>query len=98
MLHLAPSWQSSEKHVRLKTIMQDRPDLIASELSGLAFDALQQCFRHADVQRMIYELRAPDPDIYEDICIFVDPAAGGPSSDYGIMSIVRKRGMLIVSA
>jgi hypothetical protein len=31
--------------MRLKTVMQDRPDLIASELSGLAFDALQQCFR-----------------------------------------------------
>lgn len=46
MLHLVPSWQSSDKHVRLKTVMQDRPDLIASELSGLAFDALQQCFRH----------------------------------------------------
>ena len=45
MLHLVPSWQSSDKHVRLKTVMQDRPDLIASELSGLAFDALQQCFR-----------------------------------------------------
>lgn len=75
---------------------QDRPDLIASELSGLAFDALQQCFRHVDVQRMVYELQAPDPDIYEDICIFVDPAAGGPSSDYGIMSVVRKRGLLVV--
>ena len=45
MLHLVPTWQSSEKHVRLKKVMEDRPDLIASELSGLAFDALQQCFR-----------------------------------------------------
>lgn len=24
MLHLVPSWQSSSKHIRLKTIMQDR--------------------------------------------------------------------------
>jgi len=46
MLHLVPSWQSSDKHVRLKTVMQDRPYLIAYELSGLAFDALQQCFRY----------------------------------------------------
>lgn len=45
MLHLVPSWQSSEKHIRLKKVMEDRPDLIASELSGLAFDSLQQCFR-----------------------------------------------------
>ena len=46
MLHLVPSWQSSEKHIRLKKVMEDRPDLIASELSGLAFDSLQQCFRY----------------------------------------------------
>ena len=45
MLHLVPAWQSSEKHIRLKKVMEDRPDLIASELSGLAFDSLQQCFR-----------------------------------------------------
>ena len=45
MLHLVPAWQSSEKHMRLKKVMEDRPDLIASELSGLAFDSLQQCFR-----------------------------------------------------
>jgi hypothetical protein len=31
--------------MRLKKVMEDRPDLIASELSGLAFDSLQQCFR-----------------------------------------------------
>lgn len=46
---------------------------------------------------MIYELEAPVPEIYEDVSIFVDPAAGGPSSDYGVMSVVRKRGMLVVS-
>lgn len=49
MLHLVPSWQSSEKHVRLKKVMEDRPDLIASELSGLAFDSLQQCFRYLSI-------------------------------------------------
>ena len=54
MLHLVPSWQSSERHVRLKKVMEDRPDLIASELSGLAFDSLQQCFRYADDACMSY--------------------------------------------
>ena len=32
MLHLVPAWQSSDKHERLHVIMQDRPDLIVSEL------------------------------------------------------------------
>lgn len=97
MLHLVPAWQSSDKHIRLKKVMEDRPDLIASELSGLAFDSLQQCFRKADVERMLFELAAPNPIIYEDLYIFVDPAAGGPSSDYAIMTVTRNRGSMVVS-
>jgi hypothetical protein len=42
MLHLVPMWQSEERHRKLKIMMQDRPDLIQSELAGLAFDSLQQ--------------------------------------------------------
>lgn len=53
--------------------------------------------RKADVERMIYDLKTPIPVIYEDIFIFVDPAAGGPGSDYGIMSVTRSRGILVVS-
>jgi hypothetical protein len=30
MLHLVPRWQSSDKHVKLKTIMQDRPGVTIS--------------------------------------------------------------------
>lgn len=75
MLHLVPSWQSSSKHIRLKTIMQDRPDLIQSELSGLAFEALQQAFRSKDVENMMV-LPPPPISMYESISIFVDPAAG----------------------
>ena len=45
---------------------------------------------------MIYELRAPVSVIYEDLFIFIDPAAGGPSSDYGIMTVTRNRGILVV--
>ena len=48
MLHLVPVWQSEERHRKLKIMMQDRPDLIQSELAGLAFDSLQQVFRKAD--------------------------------------------------
>lgn len=34
----------------LKNAVQDRPDLIQSELAGLAFDSLQQVFRKADIK------------------------------------------------
>ncbi len=45
---------------------------------------------------MIYKLSPAAPQLNESICIFVDPAAGGPSSDYAIMSIVRSRGIMTV--
>ena len=57
LLHLVPRWQSSERHRRLKVVMQDRPDLIESELSGLAFDSLQQCFRPADIEVCVFAQR-----------------------------------------
>lgn len=96
MLHLVPRWQSSERHLRLKTIMQDRPDLIESELSGMAFESIQQVFRPADVDAMLYNI-VPDMDeTNERIFIVIDPAAGGPRSDYAIFSFVRKRGRVTV--
>ena len=53
MLHLVPSWQSEERHRKLKIMMQDRPDLIQSELAGLAFDSLQQVFRKSLIVRTL---------------------------------------------
>lgn len=96
MLHLVPRWQSSQKHERMKLVMQDRPDLIQSELAGLAFDSLQQAFRPADIEVMMIT-EAMKAQITEPIFIFIDPAAGGPSSDYCILSLTRNRGMITVS-
>lgn len=95
MMHLVPRWQSSERHLRLKTIMEDRPDLIQSELSGVAFDSLQQTFRSTDIEVMFRQL-PPDLVLNEPIYIFIDPAAGGPASDYCCLSITRYKGMVTV--
>jgi hypothetical protein len=95
MLHLIPRWQSSERHTRLKTIMQDRPDLIESELSGLAFDSLQCCFRSADIEVMYTQPGLP-PVFNEPIYIVIDPAAGGPGSDYAAISFTRNKGLIQV--
>jgi hypothetical protein len=73
LLHLVPRWQSSERHKRLKIVMQDRPDLIESELSGLAFDSLQQCFRPGDIDAL-FEIEAMNPPLNDDIYICIDPA------------------------
>lgn len=93
MLHLVPSWQSSARHERLKVVMEDRPDLIKSELAGLAFDGEQSIFREEDIERL-FALPPYPSYISEDLFIMIDPAAGGPSSDYAFLSFCRYRGMV----
>lgn len=56
-------------------MMQDRPDLIQSELAGLAFDSLQQVFRKMDIALMF---DTPPLEFRREqmIWIVIDPAAG----------------------
>jgi hypothetical protein len=91
MLHLVPRWRSSEKYERLRVVMSDRPDLIESELSGLAFDSLQQCFRPGDIEAM-FTIGTMPPVLHNEIFIIVDPAVGGPHSDYALVSFQWDRG------
>ena len=95
MLHLVPRWQSGERHRKLKTIMQDRPDLIESELSGIAFDSLQQCYRAEDIEAIFTQDPLP-PLLHDEIFIIIDPAAGGPGSDYSLVSFQRNRGNVTI--
>jgi hypothetical protein len=92
MLLQTPMWQSEERHRKLKIMMQDRSDRIQSELAGLAFDSLQQVF--------IAIAMALKPLLMDDnryVLLVIDPAAGGPQSDYVIVSIVRGRCSVTVS-
>ena len=77
--------------------MQDRPDLIESELSGLAFDSLQQVFKPEHLEVM-FNQPAPAAVVNEDIHLFIDPAAGGPYSDYAMLSVTRQKGLITVRA
>jgi hypothetical protein len=82
MLHLVPMWQTEERHRKLKIMMHDRPDLpdlIQSELAGLAF-------RKSDIAIAIALEPLPMPDS-PFVFLVIDPAAGGPQSDYAILSI-----------
>ena len=38
----------------------------------------------------------PPPVLNEAVYLFIDPAAGGPQSDYAILSVTRQKGMLTV--
>jgi hypothetical protein len=76
-------------------MMQDHPDLIQSELAGLAFDNLQQVFRKSDIAIAMALTPLPLPD-NPFVFIVIDPAAGGPQSDYAMVSICRDRGNVTV--
>jgi hypothetical protein len=70
-------------------------DLIESELSGLAFDSLQQCFRPEDID-MLFTHEPMPPLLNDDIYIVIDPAAGGPGSDYALVAFQRNRGNVTI--
>ena len=74
---------------------QDRQDLIESELSGLAFDSNQQIFKTAHIDNM-FSMKPPPPELNEAVYMFIDPAAGGPQSDYAVLSVTRHKGILTV--
>ena len=76
--------------------MVDRPDLIQSELAGLSFDSTQELFSASHLDLM-FSMVGPLPPINCEISVFVDPAAGGPSSDYAILSVTRHQGVIMVS-
>lgn len=80
-----------------RLFLQDRPDLIQSELAGLAFDSLQQVFRKSDVEIMF---ASPAIEFAKNTTVWlvVDPAAGGPQSDYALVTICRSKGCVVVSA
>lgn len=40
----------------------------------------------------------PDPVMNEAVFTFIDPAAGGPQSDYAVLSVTRHKGLLTVRA
>jgi hypothetical protein len=96
MLHLVPAWQSSIRHERLKVVMADRPDLIQSELAGLAFDALQQCFRTSDIEALMSGGATLPFAWKQTIYLVIDPAAGGPHSDFAIVSFTKQKGIITV--
>ena len=76
--------------------MSDRQDLIQSELSGLSFDSLQVVFRSSDIEIMFTQT-PPEPTLNAETFLFIDPAAGGPQSDYAILSFQRIKGLITVS-
>ena len=95
-MHLIPAWHTQEKHDRLRTIMSDRPDLINSEMSGVAFSSVDQCFRPPDLKRMFL---TPCPiyiPVGTQLITCIDPCAGGEHSDFALVTMVHENGIFQV--
>jgi hypothetical protein len=85
--------QDADKHRRLKIIMSDRPDLINSEMGGVAFSSIDQCFKQNDLKKMFtiniqFTISSGTP-----FFVTVDPAAGGENSDFAIVSFTVRHGL-----
>lgn len=93
MQHLIPRWQDQDKHRRLKTIMSDRPDLIESELGGVAFSSCDQCFRQVDLKRMFESSIRLDIQWGVRFFVTIDPTAGGEHSDFAVVSFIYEHGV-----
>lgn len=73
--------------------MSDRPDLIESEMGGVAFNSSDACFRDVDITRMFAPKTELRIDWEFDFFVTVDPAAGGQHSDFAVVSFLYIHGM-----
>ena len=39
---------------------------------------------------------APPTAVNEELFMFIDPAAGGPQSDYAVLTVARRKGIITV--
>lgn len=73
--------------------MSDRPDLIESEMGGVAFSSCDQCFRQVDLKRMFAGNFSVEIEWDTPFFITVDPTAGGEHSDFAVVSFIYTHGM-----
>ena len=95
--HSTDSCVSCVSCVSCGSCVSPHADLIQSELAGLAFDSLQQVFRKQDIL-MMFETDPLPLMLGQPIWIVIDPAAGGPQSDYVVVSVCRVKGCVVVRA
>lgn len=72
--------------------MSDRPDLIVSEMGGVAFSSVDQCFRYCDLKRMFESKVQMHIECNTPFFVCVDPCAGGEHSDFAVVSFVYMYG------
>jgi len=73
--------------------MSDRPDLINSEMGGVAFNSIDACFKQVDLKRMFNQIIHITIPTGNAFFVTVDPAAGGENSDFAVVSFTMLHGV-----
>jgi hypothetical protein len=76
--------------------MSDRPDLINSEMGGVAFNSVDQCFKQSLLKQMFNETIPLNIEFNTRFFVTVDPAAGGEHSDFAMVSFTYCHGIFKV--
>ena len=76
--------------------MSDRPDLINSEMGGVAFNSVDQCFKQSLLKQMFNESIPLRIEYNTRFFVTVDPAAGGEHSDFAMVSFSYCHGIFKV--
>jgi len=73
--------------------MSDRPDLINSEMGGVAFNSVDQCFKQALLKQMFSDIIPVRIEFNTRFFVTIDPAAGGEHSDFAMVSFTCSYGV-----
>ena len=78
--------------------MSDHPDLINSEMGGVAFNSVDQCFKQALLKQMFSDAIPVRIEFNTRFFVTIDPAAGGEHSDFAMVSFMCSHGIYKVNS
>jgi len=98
MFHSLPPWQSERKHLKIRAMMADQPELLARETMGLQSDTFGRAFLAPHLRA--FQRRPPFPPPVEPVkhvIMAVDPSGGGSKSHFACVTCYWHRGHVVVA-
>ena len=98
MFHSLPPWQSERKHLKIRAMMADQPELLARETMGLQSDTYQRAFATADLRAFRARPLRPPPSLaVQAVVVAIDPSGGGAKSHVAVVSCYWAAGHVVVA-
>jgi hypothetical protein len=98
MFHALPPWQSERKHLKIRAMMADQPELLARETMGLQSDTFARAF--STVTLRAFQRRAPRPppaSPVRHVIVAVDPSGGGTKSHFACVACYWTQGHVVIA-